>query len=101
MQAHPAETAREVSEMTGIPPNRVAYVRKRFGRGWDRVASVCVACDSRPVWGESPQASRMHLCKGCYLAEMRRRDEEERESAAVRQARKRTRDGMVRGGQER
>ncbi len=98
MQAHPAETAREVSEMTGIPPNRVAYVRKRFGRGWDRAASVCVACDSRPVWQESPPARRMHLCKGCYLEEMRRRHAEDRDGAAVRQMAKRDRDGRGRGG---
>lgn len=101
VQALPYATAREVADALGMEVGRVRYIRKRYGRGWDRASEICVVCDQRHVWDESAQARSMHLCKACYLAEMRRRDEEERESAAVRQMRKRTRDGRGRGGHQR
>lgn len=97
VQSLPYATAPEISDATGIPVDRVRYIRKRFGRAWDGARLICCACDTRPVWEESPGARRMHLCKGCYLKEMRRRDEEERESAAVRQMLKRSRDGRKDG----
>lgn len=97
VQSLPYATAPEISDATGIPVDRVRYIRKRFGRAWDRARLICCVCDTRPVWEESPGARRLHLCKRCYLAEMRRRDEEERESAAVRQKLKRSRDGRKDG----
>lgn len=97
VQSLPYATAPEISDATGIPVDRVRYIRKRFGRAWDRARLICCVCDTRPVWEESPGARRLHLCKRCYLAEMRRRDEEERESAAVRQMLKRSRGGRKDG----
>lgn len=93
----PDSSAPEVERETGIPAERVRYIRKRYGRGWDGPGTCCL-CHVRPVWAESAKARRMGLCKGCYLAEERRRAEEERESAALRQYRKRTRDGRKDGG---
>lgn len=96
VQALPDSTAAEVAEALGTGEDRVRYVRKRYGRR--PVVAMCERCHVRPVWAESARARAMGLCKGCFIEEERRRAEEERESAALRQYRKRTRDGRGRGG---
>lgn len=88
-------TAAELGELLGVSAWAVRHARARFGRYDSGADGLCRRCEDRPVWGESPRARKMGLCKGCYLEEMRKRLAEEREGAAVRQARKRSRE---RGG---
>lgn len=87
LHEHPEMTAAELAGLLpGRSANSVRLARQRYGR-WRGAQMLCVACDSRPVWAESPHASRMGLCHGCYVREMRLRQREEREANAVRQAR--------------
>ena len=59
MQAHPEWTAAEIAAELRVTP---------------------------PVFDTSAQAKKWRLCKGCYLAERKRRLEEEAESNRIRQA---------------
>lgn len=85
MAAHPEMTA---AELASILPWRTAKavrrIRERHGRRRAGTAPPCRACDSRPVWEESPRARRMGLCKGCYLDEMERRAAEDARANALR-----------------
>lgn len=83
--------------LPGRSPKAVRSARMRFGR-YNRslaaLGALCVSCDERPVWEESPKARSMRLCKGCYLDEVERRDAEEPRANAARQRRfKRSRRG--------
>lgn len=91
LHRHPDMEAAELAELMGLTVESVRSARKRFGRFGKGTRGLCIVCDSRPVWAESAKAKRMGLCKGCYLTEMRKRDEERREHAAQRQYRHRTR----------
>lgn len=86
MQAHPDMTAAEIARLLGVSVSAARHARSRYGRYRAGSAGLCVVCDSRPVFVESPQARRWRLCKGCYLKERDRREREERDSARVRQA---------------
>ncbi len=90
VQAHPLDTAASLGAWLGRSASSVAHIRERFGRADER-RGVCWRCDARPVWEESRDAARMGLCKGCYLDEMARREDEERESNTLRQKRFRNR----------
>ena len=90
VQAHPLDTAESLGAWLGRSASSVAHIRERYGRAAER-RGVCWCCDARPVWEESRDAARMGLCKGCYLDEMARREDEERESNALRQKRFRNR----------
>lgn len=90
MQAHPDWTADEIAAQLGRTAPAVAYARRTYGRWNPRSADgLCIVCDERPVYVESEQARRLHLCKGCWLEEQRRRLEEESEAVRLRQKRKR------------
>lgn len=85
MAAHPEMTAAELSAMLpGRTAKAVRRIRERHGRRRAGTAPPCQACDSRPVWEESPRARRMGLCKGCYLDEMERRSAEDARAGALR-----------------
>lgn len=90
VQAHPLDTAESLGAWLGRSASSVAHIRERFGRAAER-RGVCWRCDARPVWEESREAARMGLCKGCYLDEMARREDEEQASNALRQKRFRNR----------
>lgn len=66
MQAHPERTAAEIAADLRVTPSAVRH--------------------ARPVFDTSAQAKKWRLCKGCYLAERKRRLEEEAESNRIRQA---------------
>lgn len=94
LQGHPDWTAEQVARSMGVTVGSVEYARKRYGRYAPKdAAGLCVVCDARPVYVESPEARRLKLCKGCWQAEQRRRLEEEPEAVRLRQAKKRARDG--------
>lgn len=101
VQGMAGATSLEVEAATGIDARRVRYIRWKYGRGWDQSRGLCVCCDERPVWRESARARAMGLCKGCYLREMLRRDDEARMAAKVRQRQKRSRERRDRGGSQR
>lgn len=86
MQAHPERTAAEIAAELRVTPSAVRHARQRYGRFSTGTDGLCIACDARPVFETSPQAKKWRLCKGCYLAERKRRLEEEAESNRVRQA---------------
>lgn len=86
MQAHPERTAAEIAADLRVTPSAVRHARQRYGRFSTGTDGLCIACDARPVFSTSPQAKRWRLCKGCYLAERKRRLEEEAESNRIRQA---------------
>ena len=86
MQAHPERSAAEIAALLGVTPSSVRHARQRYGRFGSGTGMLCIACDSRPVFDTSAQAKRWGLCKGCYLAERKRRLEEEAESNRIRQA---------------
>jgi len=92
LQRHPDMTAAELADLMGLTVESVRCARKRFGRWPGRVDGLCIVCDERPVWRESAKARAMRLCKGRYIREERRRDEERREHAAQRQYRHRTKE---------
>lgn len=77
--------------MLGTTARSVEYARRTYGRFSKSTERLCVVCDERPVFIESPKARRLGLCKGCYLDELARRASEERESARLRQAARRAR----------
>lgn len=89
MQRHPDLTASEIAELLGTTKASVEYARRTYGRFYTGGDRICVKCDERPVFIESPQARRLHLCKGCWQEEQRRRLEEEPEAVRLRQAKKR------------
>lgn len=90
MQGHADWSAEEIAAELGTTTGSVEYARKRYGRFPPRDASgLCVVCDSRPVYAESPEAKRLGLCKGCWQEEQRKRLEEEPEAVRLRQAKKR------------
>ena len=84
VQSHPEMTAEEIGAWLGRTARSVEHIRSRFGRHTPR-RGICWACDSRPVWEDSPDALKMGLCKGCYLDEMERREAEEPRDNAFRQ----------------
>lgn len=86
MQAHPERTAAEIAADLRVTPNAVRHARQRYGRFSTGTDGLCIACDARPVFDTSAQAKKWRLCKGCYLAERKRRLEEETESNRIRQA---------------
>lgn len=92
LHRHPDMTAGELGELMGLTAASIRHARMRFGRWPKHSEKVCVMCDQRPVWADSKKARRMHLCKACYLAEMQRQAEEDRESARVRKYRQRVRE---------
>lgn len=98
LHRHPDMTAPELGDLMGLTADSVRMARKRYGRWTAHSDAICVLCDQRPVWRESARARGMRLCKACYLAEMRKRSEEDRESARVRQYDRRTRGGAGREG---
>ena len=77
MQAHPERR---------VTPSAVRHARQRYGRFSTGTDGLCIACDARPVFDTSAQAKKWRLCKGCYLAERKRRFDEEAESNRIRQA---------------
>lgn len=85
MQAHPERSAAEIAALLGVTPSSVRHARQRYGRFGGGTGMLCIACDSRPVFDTSAQAKKWRLCKGCYLAERKRRLEEEAESNRIRQ----------------
>lgn len=94
LQGHPDWTAEELAQSMGVTVGSVEYARKRYGRYAPRgAAGLCVVCDARPVYVESPEAKRLGLCKGCWQEEQRRRLEEEPEAVRLRQAKKRAKGG--------
>lgn len=86
MQAHPERTAAEIAAELRVTPSAVRHARQRYGRFSTGTDGLCIVCDARPVFDTSAQAKRWRLCKGCYLAERKRRLEEEAESNRIRQA---------------
>lgn len=86
MQAHPERTAAEIAAELRVTPSAVRHARQRYGRFGSGTGMLCVVCDERPVFDTSPQALRLHLCKGCWLRERARRAAEEAESNRVRQS---------------
>lgn len=86
MQAHPERSAAEIAALLGVTPSSVRHARQRYGRFGSGTGMLCVVCDERPVFETSPQAMRLHLCKGCWLRERARRAAEEAESNRVRQS---------------
>ena len=86
MQAHPERTAAEIAAELRVTPSAVRHARQRYGRFPSRADGLCIVCDARPVFDTSAQAKKWRLCKGCYLAERKRRLEEEAESNRIRQA---------------
>lgn len=86
MQAHPERTAAELAAELRVTPSAVRHARQRYGRFPPRTDGLCIVCDARPVFDTSAQAKKWRLCKGCYLAERKRRLEEEAESNRIRQA---------------
>lgn len=97
LQGHPDWTAEELADELETTPASVAYARRTYGRFAPAGAvGLCVVCDRRPVYVESPEAKRLKLCKGCWLEEQRRRLEEGPEAVRLRQAKKRAKnDGNV------
>ena len=90
MWSHPDLSSTELQDL--LPRHTARAIRdqrRRHGR-W-KMAPLCCVCGGRPVWVESPRAKRLGLCKGCFLDEERLRLEEDVESAAVRQQRRRKR----------
>lgn len=85
LHAHPDWTAAQIAEWMGTTTSSVSNARQKFGRFGTVADRLCVVCDARPVWIESPKARRLHLCKGCFLDEVERRMAEEDRSAALRQ----------------
>lgn len=86
MQAHPERTAAEIAAELRVTPSAVRHARQRYGRFSTGTDGLCILCDARPVFDTSAQAKKWRLCKGCYLAERKRRLEEEAESNRIRQA---------------
>lgn len=86
MQAHPERTAAEIAAELRVTPSAVRHARQRYGRLSTGTDGLCIVCDARPVFDTSAQAKKWRLCKGCYLAERKRRLEEEAESNRIRQA---------------
>lgn len=86
MQAHPERTAAEIAAELRVTPSAVRHARQRYGRFSTGTDGLCIVCDARPVFDTSAQAKKWRLCKGCYLAERKRRLEEEAESNRIRQA---------------
>ena len=86
MQAHPERTAAEIAADLRVTPSAVRHARQRYGRFSTGTDGLCIVCDARPVFDTSAQAKKWRLCKGCYLAERKRRLEEEAESNRIRQA---------------
>lgn len=75
---HPEMTAKELHESL-LPARSIKAIRRqreRQGRFSGAPVPWCRCCDERPVWVESKRARELGLCKGCYLDEMDRRDEE-------------------------
>ena len=92
--ANPGMTARELAAL--LPGRSVQAVkrhRSRTGPFPRKSARLCVRCDGRPVYAESPKAARWGLCKGCYLDERERRLAEARRDAAIRQRERTARKG--------
>lgn len=86
MQAHPERSAAEIAAELRVTPSAVRHARQRYGRFSTGTDGLCIVCDARPVFDTSAQAKKWRLCKGCYLAERKRRLEEEAESNRIRQA---------------
>ena len=86
MQVHPERTAAEIAAELRVTPSAVRHARQRYGRFSTGTDGLCIVCDARPVFDTSAQAKKWRLCKGCYLAERKRRLEEEAESNRIRQA---------------
>lgn len=81
---HPFDTAESIAAWLGRSASSVAHIRERYGRSRAR-RGICWKCDARPVWESSPEALKMGLCKGCYLDEMERREQEDVRDNAYRQ----------------
>lgn len=90
---HPDMTAEELAGELGTTTRSVEYARRKYGRFYTGSEKLCVACDERPVYIESPQARRLGLCKGCWQEELRRRLDEEPEAVRLRQEKKRRGNG--------
>ena len=91
LHGHPGMTARELARKLGCSESAVAHARHKYGR-WDGgERKVCSICGERVIWEESEHASRLRLCKGCYLHEMAVRQYEDADANRVRQARMRVR----------
>ena len=73
MQAHPERTAAEIAAELRVTPSAVRHARQRYGRFSTGTDGLCIVCDARPVFDTSAQAKKWRLCKGCYLAERKRR----------------------------
>lgn len=89
IKACPRSTAKSLAADFGVSQASIEHVRQRHGRYRDPAEPadmICVACDKRVVWAESPGARRLHLCKRCYNVERGMRIAEEKESNALRQA---------------
>ena len=76
----------EIAAELRVTPSAVRHARQRYGRFSTGTDGLCIVCDARPVFDTSAQAKKWRLCKGCYLAERKRRLEEEAESNRIRQA---------------
>ncbi len=87
IRLHPGFTAQELCELLpGRTVDSIRSKRSRIGRYSYPEDSVCIVCRDRPLWAESSKASRMLLCKGCFLKEMDRRNKEARYYNALRQS---------------
>ena len=85
LRNHPDMTADELAEALGRTRSSVECGRHRFGRYPARGEHLCVCCEERVVYVESPTARKWRLCKGCYLRELRMRESEEAEANRLRQ----------------
>lgn len=97
LRQHPDMTAAEIGEALGRSASSVECARHRFGRYPAKGDTLCVVCEERVVYAESPTARRWGLCKGCYLRELRARESEDAEANAVRQAKHKRRARRDRG----
>jgi len=84
-------SAREMGAALDRSPSSIEGARHRFGRYPAKGENLCLVCEERVVYAESPTARRWKLCKGCYLREMRMRQSEDAEANRVRQMKFRNR----------
>lgn len=87
LQEYPSATAEELALILGRTVSSIEHARQRFGRYRTAGVGLCGCCGERIVWAEQSQAVEWGLCKGCYLREVRMREDEEREASALRQRR--------------